>query len=110
MQKSTLQLFEAQSGYISAKVTTENGSIFHLHSLVRPEEESRHFETIDIWGDVVVLMGTGLGYHLVNILPRIPSSSRIIVIDYYKELTTMFEKNFLSDLENESVVISSDDA
>lgn len=109
MQKSTLQLFEAQSGYLSAKVKTETGSTFHLHSLVRPEEECRHFETIDIWGDVVILMGTGLGYHLVNILPKIPLSSRIIVVDYYKELTTLFEKNFLSDLKNESVVICSDD-
>jgi spore maturation protein CgeB len=110
MQKSTLQLFEAQSGYLSAKVQTENGSVFHLHSLVRPEEEWRHFENVDIWGDVIVLAGTGLGYHLVNILPRIPSSARIIVIDYYKELVTLFQKNFLSDLKNETVLISSEDA
>lgn len=80
------QIFTAQSGALSARVEDENGSTIHFHSLVEPQLENDYFEDLSIWGDRIILLGTGLGYHLSGLLLRIPDQSKIIVIEYYKEL------------------------
>ncbi len=86
MKKYACHLFTAQSGEISARLEDENGNTIHLHSLVEPQLESRYFQDLNIWGDRIILLGTGLGYHVSQLLHRIPSESKIIVIEYYQEL------------------------
>lgn len=86
MKEYTCESFIAQSGETSARLKDENGNTIHLHSLVDPQLESRYFEDLSIWGDRIILLGTGLGYHVSRLLHRIPSESKIIVIEYYQEL------------------------
>lgn len=77
-----LELFMARSGRLSARIN-RNGSYLHLHSAIRPEAEADHFAGIEFWGDLVVFLGMGLGYHVAPYLKDIPSGTRILVIDYH---------------------------
>jgi spore maturation protein CgeB len=92
-----LHLFKAQSGFISAKLIHQDGHILHLHSLVRPEEESNYFNSISIWGEKVVLLGTGLGYHLGNL--RSMCSKEVLIVDYYQECVDFCKSEMLKDLK-----------
>jgi spore maturation protein CgeB len=83
MNNSTLVLFDSQSGALSAKVEYSYGATIHLHSLVDPESECAYFSDLTIWGDVLVLEGTGLGYHLVNALSVIRPEVSIVLLEYY---------------------------
>ena len=60
MKKYACQLFTAQTGESSARLEDENGNTIHLHSLVDPRLESRYFQDLNIWGDRIILLGTGL--------------------------------------------------
>ena len=86
MSDSTLQLFKAQSGMVSAKIVREDGTLLHLHSLVKPEEEGKYFEEISLWGDRIIFLGTGLGYHILPILKKIPRNTELLFVEYYDEL------------------------
>jgi spore maturation protein CgeB len=96
MKKYACQLFTAQTGESSARLEDENGNTIHLHSLVDPRLESRYFQDLNIWGDRIILLGTGLGYHVSQLLHRIPSDSQIIVIEYYQELAEICIKERFS--------------
>lgn len=100
-----LKIFTAQSGYITARVEDKNGTTIHLHSMVKPEDESEYFEEIELWGDRIILLGTGLGYHLSKIKGKIPQTSKIILIEYYKELALIC-KQMLFDNEDIEVITS----
>ncbi|MBD3320645.1 MAG: glycosyltransferase [Chitinivibrionales bacterium] len=79
----TLEIFTAQSGQVSAKIKTDDNSYRHVHSLVKPEDESSHFTGINFWGDSIIFAGTGLGWHLKDAIDRISVSSQIILVDFY---------------------------
>ncbi len=96
MKKYACQLFTAQSGKISARLQDESGNTIHLHSLVEPQVESRYFQDLKIWGDKIVLLGTGLGYHISQLLHRISTERKIIVIEYYHELAEICIRENLS--------------
>lgn len=93
-----LHLFKAQSGFISAKLIHQDGHILHLHSLVRPEEESNYFNSIPIWGEKIVLLGTGLGYHLRNLSSM--HSKDVLIVDYYQECVDFCKKGMLKEIKN----------
>ena len=57
-------LFKAASGFQSAMLRWPSGSTRLLHSAVSPESEAADLPLPEIWGDVVLCLGTGLGYHL----------------------------------------------
>lgn len=106
MNQYELELFEAQSGRLSAKLLREDGLTLHLHSLVKPEDEWMYFEETDIWGDRLIFAGTGIGYHLSGIREKIPSDSRVLLIDFYEQLVQICKKEFFP--ETDTVEISSE--
>jgi spore maturation protein CgeB len=81
----TLEIFVAQSGKKSARVHVSGDAVHHLHSLVKPEVESDYFKDLTFWGDTILLLGTGLGYHLTSALRTLPPSAHIVIIDYFPE-------------------------
>jgi spore maturation protein CgeB len=85
MNNSTLVLFESQSGALSAKIEYNDGSVIHIHSLVDPEAEYEYFSSSTIWGDVLILEGSGLGYHLTNVFTRLHPEMTIILLEYYNQ-------------------------
>jgi spore maturation protein CgeB len=93
-----LHLFQAQSGFISAKLIHEDGHILHLHSLVKPEEESNYFNSIPIWGEKIILLGTGLGYHLGNL--RSMHNKEVLIVDYYQECVEFCKSEMLNKIKN----------
>lgn len=107
MKKYACQLFTAQSGETSARLEDEKGNTIHLHSLVEPQLESRYFQDLKIWGDRIILLGTGLGYHVSQLLHRIPSDRKIIVIEYYQELADICIRERFS---NQTAFITSQSA
>ena len=105
MDSMNLKIFKAQSGMLSAKLVKQDGATIHLHSLVKPEEEWKYFDGLQVWGDRLVLLGTGLGYHLPGIVKKIPHGCRVMLIDYYEELLKNCKKEFFSEIQ--TVEISS---
>lgn len=93
-----LHIFTAQSGAPSAKVMLDETTTRHLHSLVDPAAESSYFDGAPLWGDVVVLAGIGLGYHLGDTLRELPAHTRLLVLDYYKECIDHCRGTVLSSL------------
>jgi spore maturation protein CgeB len=100
-----LQLFTAQNGMASARVTLPDKTVRHIHSTVDPSIEAKYFENLDFWGDCIVFTGFGLGYHLERKLKSIPTKSILVVIEYYDELIAHC-KNLFSGLSNIVVYIS----
>ena len=99
MDSMNLKIFKAQSGMLSAKLVKQDGATIHLHSLVKPEEEWKYFDGLQVWGDRLVLLGTGLGYHLSGIVKKIPHGCRVMLIDYYEELLKNCKKEFFSEIQ-----------
>lgn len=88
-----LVLFEAQSKHVSARLINDDETrCVHLHSLVKPEEESKYFASAKIWGDKLVCLGTGLGYHLREL--ELKCVKDILLIDYYEECIA-YSKEYL---------------
>ena len=104
--KSTLQLFTAKSGFQSARILMADNSLRHLHSTVKPEAEAEFYTSLSFWGDVIVFAGIGLGYHINKKIFEIPSSSQIIVIEYYETLVTICMKTIFKDFSNDIVPIT----
>lgn len=108
MNNSTLVLFESQSGTLSAKIDYTDGSAIHLHSLVDPESECAYFSDLTIWGDVVILEGSGLGYHLTNALTTIHSKVPIVLLEYYAQCADICAQRIKELCGITPVVITSD--
>lgn len=89
-----LNLFTAQSGYVSAKLVRDDGHAIHLHSIVKPEDESVYFNQLPIWGEKIVLLGVGLGYHLRDLKSFF---KEILLIDYYQECIDFCKKELFED-------------
>jgi spore maturation protein CgeB len=103
-----LETFTAQSGSLSARVATDDWAR-HLHSTVAPEREHEYFSDLEVWGDIVVLAGTGLGYHLARALRTLPSPVRLVAIEYFPKLADHVARELLSALPNPTTVVSGPD-
>ncbi len=104
MQES-LQLFTAQNGMLSARVSLPDKGIRHIHSTVDPSVEAEFFDDLSFWGDCIVFAGFGLGYHLERKIKNIPPASMLVVIEYYDALIAHCKELF-SGLSNTIVYIS----
>ncbi len=89
-----LNLFKTQSGYFSAKLVRDDGQVIHLHSIVKPEDESAYFSQLPVWGEKIVLLGVGLGYHLRDLNSYF---KEILMIDYYQECIDFCKKELFAD-------------
>ena len=101
--KYCLKLFHAQSGALSARLEHDNGNMIHLHSTVKPEDEGRYYEELNIWGDRIIFLGSGLGYHIEGIAGRIPPGSSVILIDFYDELVRLCKEKYFPDEEVKAI-------
>jgi len=91
-QYPEIELFQASSGYLSARAKNADKAVMHIHSTVKPEQEYSYFDDIDIWGEVLVFSGTGLGYHLLDILNTIPDDIPLVFIEFYPVLVENLKK------------------
>jgi spore maturation protein CgeB len=101
-----LELFMARSGRLSARIN-RNGSLLHLHSAIKPEAEADYFSDIEFWGDLIVFLGTGLGYHIAPYCTGIGEKKRVLVVDYYQRCVSHCREPLLNNLPNEIIEISS---
>jgi spore maturation protein CgeB len=108
--QDAVQLFTAQNGLVSAKATLIDGTTRHIHSLVDPSIESVFYENIDLWGEIVILVGVGLGYHLAPCIRHLRGGALVIAIDYYEACIDHCKKNILSGLANRIVYLSAENA
>lgn len=104
--QDSLQIFNAKSGSLSARVELPDGSTRHLHSTVEPETEAKYFQDIRFWGDVVVLVGLGLGYHLNDRISSIADDTIIIAVDYYDALVDHWAKTILHNRSKAALTFS----
>lgn len=104
--QDTLQIFTASSGKPSARIIFDDETVRHLHSTVKPEAEANYYEDVSFWGNIIIFTGVGLGYHLSEKIKEIPSSTMLIVIDYYDELLNHTISNIFSDFPNEIITVS----
>jgi CO dehydrogenase/acetyl-CoA synthase epsilon subunit len=97
MDGLNLKIFKAGSGMLSAMLEKPDGATIHLHSLVRPEEEWKYFDGLQVWGDRLVLLGTGLGYHLSGIVKKIPHGCRVMPSTITKNYLMSVKKSFFGN-------------
>ncbi len=103
----TLSTFTAHSGFTSAKVTSDNGDVRHVHSLVKPEAESRFYDDLTLWGDTLVFLGTGIGYHVKDKITQLCDDTRsIIAVEYYDTLLDHFVMQFPVKLQQQIIRLS----
>ena len=103
---SELELFTARSGMLSARLNRPGG-LHHLHSAVKPEEEAGYWGDTEFWGDLIVFLGTGLGYHVGSLLKNVPPGSRLLLVDFYPQLIEHCRTNIFGGLPQPIAAISS---
>jgi spore maturation protein CgeB len=108
--QNALQLFTAQNGMMSARIVLPDTTTRHIHSVVDPSIESKFFKKFEFWGDLIVFTGIGLGYHITKKIKEIPSSSSLIVIDYFDELIALAKTGLFAGLPNSITFISASSA
>ena len=91
---------------MSARVVLPDKTIRHIHSVVDPSIESKFFDRLEFWGEVIVFAGIGLGYHLTNKIKAIPSSSTLVVIEYFDELAMLAKTGLFLGLSNAITFLS----
>jgi hypothetical protein len=82
-----LQLISAANGTPTAGFTLLDGRHIYLHSRFDPEAEARFLvKTIPIRERTLyVVLGFGMGYHVKELLGRIPQSSYLLVVESVTE-------------------------
>lgn len=82
-KKQRVQIIQAVNGQDSAVVWRNDGRELSLHSRFDPGEEARFLiAAIPVREKVLyVIFGAGLGYHIKELLIRIPQSCRIVVVE-----------------------------
>jgi spore maturation protein CgeB len=101
----TVEFFNAQSGYLSARLYDLSNNALHVHSLVKPEMEASYVQDLEIWGDSIVLAGTGIGYHLYGILDRI-RDKKVLLLEYFDEFADLCCREVVKDIATLSVITS----
>jgi spore maturation protein CgeB len=84
MNRAKLKIFRALSGHPSARLQFEDGRQLHLHSTVRPEAESKYLAPITVWGEAVLLLGVGFGYHLAPYWAQLADGRPVILVDCFE--------------------------
>jgi len=76
-----LELIMAKNGQYSLRMRTEEGTVKTLHSLYDPQAEARTMvEAFHYNGSgLLVVLGLGLGYHVVELCEKFPSANIIVV-------------------------------
>jgi spore maturation protein CgeB len=103
----SLTLFTAQSGAPSARLDHADGTSRHLHSLVEPEKEAEYFRGLQFWGDRIVLVGCGLGYHLRDAIASVNRAMPVLVVEYYRELADRVPELFPENMRGAITIITS---
>jgi len=91
---------------VPALIVNSGGREFPLHSRMYPTKESKSFEKMfePERYDTVLILGTGLGYHLIGIEPLITKYRKVILIDIISGIESEILKNektsFLCKNEN----------
>ncbi len=82
-----LQLISAANGMSTAGITLLDGRHLYLHSRFDPEAEARFLvKTIPIRKRTLyVVLGFGMGYHVKELLNRLPSNSYLLVVESVTE-------------------------
>jgi len=106
---TTLQLFTASSGKLSARVLFDNGITRHLHSTVNPDAEAALYDSLEWYGTVVVFLGVGFGYHLSHAIKKLPIAAVCIVVDYYDECLQFVKKNIFAGIPNRICYVNVND-
>jgi spore maturation protein CgeB len=101
----SVEFFTARSGFLSARLYDLSNNALHVHSLVKPEIEASYFQDLEIWGDSIVLAGTGIGYHLYGILDRI-RDKKVLLLEYYDEFAELCCREVIKDTASLGVITS----
>lgn len=104
----SLEIFTAASGFPSAKVILPDNTTRHLHSTVDPENEYKYFEDINFWGDHIIFLGFGAGYHVLNKIKKIPRDTKITVIDTFEEFTTNAQNELFKEFHIDTICLKDD--
>jgi spore maturation protein CgeB len=108
-KQGELELFIARSGLLSARINRKD-RLLHLHSAVRPESEADHFSGMEFWGDLIVFLGTGLGYHIAPHLKALPARAKILLVDYYPRCIDHCREKCFAGLTRNITALSSETA
>ncbi|MBN1980416.1 MAG: glycosyltransferase [Chitinivibrionales bacterium] len=100
-----LKLFSAASKKTSALVQWPDGTVRHLHSTVKPENEAAYFPAVKIWAETIVLCGVGLGYHLHEVKKSIPSQATIVIIDFFQQCASFTQNSLFTATDNAIFII-----
>ncbi len=78
-----LQLLPAANGEITAIISRRDGRELYLHSRFDPGKEAKDLvaKTPMRENTLYLILGCGFGYHIKELLRKIPQSSRIVVIE-----------------------------
>ncbi|MFP4522739.1 MAG: DUF3880 domain-containing protein, partial [Fibrobacterota bacterium] len=85
-----LEIFKSASGFDTARIIGDDGKFLSLHSALSPENEGDYSSDTDLSGDIVLLLGTGLGYHVREKLRKSSDKKIIIAVDYFDDLSSRF--------------------
>ncbi len=82
-QEPRIKILSAANGTHTAVFMREDGRELYLHSRFDPAKEAKQLvSTIPIKERTLyVVLGCGFGYHVKELLKRLPNSSRLVVID-----------------------------
>jgi spore maturation protein CgeB len=102
-----LELFMARSGRLSARINRD-GTLLHLHSAIHPEREAEHYAGLEFWGDCIVFLGTGFGYHFAPHLKGLTPEKRILAVDYHSRCIEHCRSSVFAGLMNDQTFVSSE--
>lgn len=98
-----INLVETRNGAFSLQVKSESGPLKALHSLYDPAGEARTIVDafqFDSRG-IIVVLGMGLGYHVMEISKRFPDTA-IVVIEAIPEIYEIAKK-YIKDFDEDRV-------
>jgi hypothetical protein len=90
-----VRFFSAASSHLSARLEWASGKVYHLHSAIKPEQETQANPPELGTPTGYILTGFGLGYHLQSFLKQLPvneATTPLIIIEYYPELLAQAQK------------------
>ena len=96
------EFFIAASGLPSLRLCRQ-GRLLHIHSAIKPEDEALYFSDVEFWADLVVLLGTGLGYHLLPHLKKLPEGAALLAVDAQAATVERFMQNAVPFLQDRRI-------
>ena len=114
LNEPNVMIVEARNKKPSLRVVSEDGSVKTIHSLYDPEAEARKIvNAFEFDGKgILVVLGLGLGYHLIELERRFPDA-KIIVVEALPEIYELTEGHgeafdiniaFMVDLSQDEVI------